>query len=122
MSKVVLTLAAAVALALASASSASAHAKLVAAAPPANGVIAQSPTELDLTFSEAVNLAFTGVKIIGPDKAVIAIEAPALTDGDATFTAKVPATLAPGVYSVEWQALSTDGHKTHGTYTFTVKP
>jgi methionine-rich copper-binding protein CopC len=31
-------------------------------------------------------------------------------------------TLQPGIYTVEWHALSTDGHKTTGSYSFTVKP
>jgi methionine-rich copper-binding protein CopC len=31
-------------------------------------------------------------------------------------------TLAPGAYTVEWHALSADGHKTNGAFTFTVKP
>jgi len=33
----------------------------------------------------------------------------------------VTGTLADGSYTVDWHALSGDGHKTHGSYTFTVK-
>jgi hypothetical protein len=29
--------------------------------------------------------------------------------------------LARGLYTVAWHALANDGHKTHGTYSFTVK-
>jgi methionine-rich copper-binding protein CopC len=34
----------------------------------------------------------------------------------------VTSTLAPGVYTVTWHALAKDGHKTNGTYSFTVQP
>jgi methionine-rich copper-binding protein CopC len=36
----------------------------------------------------------------------------------------VPVTdeLVAGTYTVEWHVLSTDGHKSRGTYGFTVKP
>ena len=30
-------------------------------------------------------------------------------------------TLQPGNYTVDWHVVSVDGHKTRGTYTFSVK-
>jgi copper resistance protein C len=42
--------------------------------------------------------------------------------GDTTLVVPVTATLAAGTYTVDWHALATDGHKTNGSYTFTVKP
>ncbi len=30
--------------------------------------------------------------------------------------------LETGTYKVDWHALATDGHKTDGSYTFTIKP
>ena len=30
-------------------------------------------------------------------------------------------TLSPGIYTVAWSVLSVDGHKTSGSFTFTVK-
>jgi hypothetical protein len=82
-----------------------------------------SPSELDLEFSEGVNLAFTGVEVKGPDKTTIATGKPILrAGGDTTLVVPLSGTLAAGTYTVAWHALSTDGHKTHGSYTFTVKP
>jgi copper resistance protein C len=98
-----------------------AHAHLVAATPPAGGTVAASPLELDLKFSEALDVKFSGVKLTGPDNAEIKLDGAMLTDNDQTLMVTVPTQLAPGVYTVDWQALSKDGHKTHGTYTFTVK-
>lgn len=100
-----------------------AHAHLKSATPAVNGTVATAPTELDLKFSEGLNLKFTGVKVTGPAKAAVATGDAALGAGDdTTFVVPVSDTLAPGSYAVAWHALSTDGHKTSGTYKFTVKP
>ncbi len=111
---------ASVALAL-SASQASAHARLVSAVPAAGSTVAASPSELDLTFSEAMNLKFTGVKVTGPGGAAVATGA-AATKGKVTLVVPIGGNLAPGTYTVEWHALSADGHKTGGTYKFSLKP
>jgi methionine-rich copper-binding protein CopC len=84
--------------------------------------VATSPSELDLKFSEAVNLKFSGATVTGPDKVEVKLGEPMLMDGDATFMVTIPDTLAPGTYTVEWHVLSADGHKIKGSYTFVVKP
>lgn len=100
-----------------------AHAHLKSAIPAVNGTATTSPAELDLTFSEGLNLKFTGVKLLGPDKKAVATGAAKLgAGGDTTLVVPVSAPLDAGAYSVDWHALSTDGHKTSGHYTFTVKP
>ena len=100
-----------------------AHAHLKSAIPAADGTTATPPTELDLTFSEGVNLKFTGVTLTGPDKAAVATAPATLgAGGDTTLVVPVPAPLAAGTYTVDWHALATDGHKTTGSYRFTVKP
>lgn len=110
-------------LGLAAASPAFAHAHLKSAIPASGSTVATAPTELDLVFSEGLNLKFTGVKVSGPAKAAVATGEAALGAGtDTTLVVPVSVTLAPGSYTVAWHALSTDGHKTNGTYTFTVKP
>lgn len=100
-----------------------AHAHLKSAIPAVDGTVATAPTELDLTFSEGLNLKFTGVKVTGPAKAAVATGAATIGAGDdTTLVVPVSNTLAAGSYAVAWHALSTDGHKTSGRYTFTVKP
>lgn len=100
-----------------------AHAHLASATPPADATVAASPTELDLKFSEPINLKFSGVKVAGPDNAVISTGAASLATGDdSTLLVPVLVTLPAGTYAVDWHVLSKDGHKTHGSYTFTVKP
>lgn len=100
-----------------------AHAHLKSATPATDATIATPPTELDLTFSEGVNPNFTGVTLRGPDKTAVATGPATLGAGrDTTLVVPVPAPLAAGTYTVDWHALATDGHKTSGSYHFTIKP
>lgn len=108
---------------LAASAPAFAHAHLKSAVPAIGGIVATPPAELHLTFSEGLNLKFTGVTVTGPAKGAIATGEAALgAGGDTTLVVPIPDTLAAGSYTVAWHALSSDGHKTSGTYRFTVKP
>jgi copper resistance protein C len=99
-----------------------AHAALQTANPAVytNGV---SPAELRLDFSEALELAFSSVTLTGEDGTVIETGAPALDPADATVLI-VPLTTAlpAGAVKVEWKAAAADGHKSEGSYNFTVAP
>jgi hypothetical protein len=100
-----------------------AHAHLKAATPAMDATVTTAPTHLDLVFSEGVNPKFTGVTVTGPGGGAISTgEAKLGPAGDKALVVPVSGTLAPGLYKVEWHALATDGHKTEGSYTFTVKP
>jgi methionine-rich copper-binding protein CopC len=100
-----------------------AHAELVSTTPAENSTVATAPTELDLKFSEGLNLRFSGIKLTGPGKEAMKTESAALgTDDETMLIVPLPVPLAAGTYTVEWHVLSGDGHKTHGSYTFTVKP
>lgn len=108
---------------LASGGAAFAHAHLKSAVPPADGSVKAAPSELDLTFTEGLELKFSGAKLTGPARKAVATGKATLKKGDdATLVVPVPATLPAGAYSVDWHVLSTDGHKTNGSYTFTVAP
>jgi copper resistance protein C len=98
-----------------------AHAHLKSSVPADKSTVT-APQELDLTFSEELNLKFTGVKVSGPNKSVIKTGDAMLMDGKVGLMVPITETLGPGAYTVEWHALSADGHKTTGTFAFTVKP
>ena len=98
-----------------------AHAHLKSAIPQAGGTVAASPSELDLVFSEGLNLKFTGITLKGPGAKAVQTGEASLT-GDSTLVVPVSGPLAAGSYTVDWHALSSDGHKTSGSYRFTVKP
>lgn len=101
---------------------ATAHGNLASATPTINGIVSDPPTELELKFSQAMNVTFSGVKIVGPDKATIGTGKVAFTKGNkSTLIVPILTTLVAGTYSVHWHLLSKDGHRTHGNYTFSVK-
>ena len=99
-----------------------AHANLKVETPAANSTVA-SPEQLILKFSEGLEIKFTTVKVTGPDGKAAATGAPSLDPSDNTsLIVPVNGSLAAGKYKVDWHAVSTDTHKTQGTYSFTVKP
>ena len=99
-----------------------AHAHLKTATPAADSTIKQSPSVLDLGFTESLNLKCSAATVTGTGRKAIKIGTAALAEGDKTLTIPVSDTLAPGKYTVKWHVLSTDGHKTNGSYSFTVAP
>ena len=96
-----------------------AHARLVSATPAANSMAMPAPTELRLKFSEGIEIKFSKVKVLGPDKTPIAT-GPIKVDPNDKSLLIVPMTAAlpDGKYTIEWQVVSVDGHKTSGSYAF----
>jgi methionine-rich copper-binding protein CopC len=99
-----------------------AHAHLKTSTPADKSTVSASPTQIDLHFTEELNLRFSGATITGPGKIEIKAGDATLSDEGKTLTVPVPTKLDAGSYTVEWHVLSTDGHKTNGSYGFTVKP
>lgn len=99
-----------------------AHAHLHAAVPADKASVKTAPTELDLTFTEGLNLKFSGVTVTGPGKAAVKTGEAMLMDGDKTLMVPITAPLPAGQYTVDWHVLSVDGHKSEGSYSFTVAP
>ncbi|WP_349960800.1 copper homeostasis periplasmic binding protein CopC [Rhizobium sp. ZPR3] len=112
----------AIAISVAFAGQAMAHAHLKSAVPAADGIVKAAPSELDLTFSEGLNLKFSGIKVTGPDKTNVKTGEGMLMNSGTTLMVPVTDKLSAGKYTVEWHALSTDGHKTNGSYSFTIVP
>ncbi|MET2830226.1 copper resistance CopC/CopD family protein [Mesorhizobium shangrilense] len=95
---------------------ASAHAALIATEPADGAVLAQSPAQFSLTFSEPVSpLVLTLVK---PDGTPVALTAFRLTDQ--TIEIDNPQTLGRGTHVLSWRVISTDGHPIGGSVLFSV--
>ena len=109
---------AAVALVLAVPSAAGAHGLLRSSSPAADSVLASPPSEIRLTFTEAPELTFTRVRLMGPDGHVFTHPVRILPGNVAV--ARIEARLKPGEYRVEWQTAGDDGHPVTGSFTFTV--
>lgn len=102
---------------------ATANCNLASARPAINGIVEVPPTQLELRFSDALNVKFSGVKIIGAANATVVAGVVSFAKGSKRILiVPVLTTLVAGTYRVHWHLLSKDGHKSHDNYTFTVKP
>jgi methionine-rich copper-binding protein CopC len=108
-----------VAASLLTTTSAWAHAHLQTASPAANSVVS-TPASLSLSFSEALDVKFSGVKLSNAEKQDITLGDAALSNGGKTLVVKPAQPLPAGSYQLEWHVLSVDGHKTKGSYHFSV--
>ncbi len=102
------------------AGSASAHAVLLSETPRASSTVRDAPSELELTFSENVEVSFGSIALFNEKGDHVDIGAPRHVDSPAhTVTAKLPH-LGVGAYVVTWRVISADAHPVHGGFTFTV--
>lgn len=116
----------AVVMALGCAAQAKAHAHLQSAVPGIDAAAAAAPSQLDLRFSEGLELRFSGATLKGPGTNSGEVSLPLgnarLGAEDSELIVPIGGALGPGRYSVDWHALSHDGHSTRGSYAFTVRP
>lgn len=101
------------ALSLFTVASAFAHAHLVRATPAEGGTVKDAPTEVTLKFNERLEPAFSSAVI--RDSAAKQVD-----KADRTVVRVSLPPLDPGVYTVEWRAMSSDSHKINGKFTFKV--
>lgn len=94
-----------------------AHTELVSATPAANSTVS-APKEVAITFSGALEPKFSKIMVMDASGKSATKEAPAVHGKLMTIVLPV---LAPGTYMVHWIAVSTDSHRSHGEYKFTVK-
>jgi methionine-rich copper-binding protein CopC len=113
-------LAASAALALSGTEAAFAHAQLKTATPAVGGAVVDAPSEVTLNFSEKLEAAFsTAVVRDAVGKRVNKADAQ-LDKSDRTIMRVGLEPLTPGIYIVEWRALTADTHKTEGAFIFRV--
>ena len=108
-----------VGLASGSATSASAHATIVRAEPGENSFLQAAPNRVLLVFSEPLDAAQSEITLLDARGALVASGAELSADRLSLRLALGP--LAPGIYNVLWENVSTvDGHALKGSYPFTV--
>lgn len=98
---------------------AGAHAFLEKATPSAGANLRVTPAKIELSFSEALEPAFSGVTVTnaaGTDMSA------ASSVASGTQMSLSLGMLKPGRYSVRWHVVSVDTHRTDGHYNFTVLP
>jgi methionine-rich copper-binding protein CopC len=85
--------------------------------------VSGSPSELTLTFTEALVPAFASVRIATAGGAPVAAGKATLDPADPrTLHVRLGQALKPGAYKVTWHVVSVDTHRTDGAYAFTVAP
>jgi len=105
-----------------SVTAATAHPKLVKSSPAADAVVADSPKELRLSFSEDLVPKFSGAEVKNHQGQKVEIGSATPNSADKKqLVVPVLTPLSEGVYQVDWHAVAADTHRIQGSYSFTVK-
>jgi|TARA_B110000438_G_scaffold179387_1_gene171465 copper resistance protein C len=98
-----------------------AHAVLEYSEPARRSILYRSPEKIVLTFNEPVEIEFSKIDLLDvEDKIIISGIRPIAMQNKNSITIPIPL-LTYGIYFVEFQVLSIDGHKVKGRYKFTIK-
>lgn len=94
-----------------------AHASLLHASPAADSIVSAAPQEVTLAFTDTLEAAFSKLTVTDANGVEV-------SQGKAQVNNNVMRvglrSLNPGVYMVNWRAVSTDTHRTDGSFTFRV--
>lgn len=97
------------------------HLALSKAEPAVNGTVAASPKVIKLWFTETVQVAATGIQILGAGDHMVALGTVTLAAAPKSpAIAEIKEALKPGKYTVNWKTLAADGHPNKGTFMFTI--
>src|SRR6476469_3800467 len=98
-----------------------AHAELDKATPADKSTVQGSPTEILMTFTEAVDPAKSSIKLVDASGAVVADGSTVSSGNPKLMRLAISTVLVPATYTVRWTTASAvDGDLDHGTTTFTV--
>jgi len=96
-----------------------AHAQLIASSPGAGAVLAESPEEIRLVFSEPLEVQVTSLDLATEDDSAVVMRTGEIDPEDPYALVLVDPELADGVYQLTWRTLSSaDGHTAEGFLSF----
>ena len=98
---------------------ASAHATLESSSPADGQSVLTSPSEIRITFSEAVTTISGGLSVLDADGKTIDTGNSEIVDGR-TLVAPISESLSDGTYVATYRVLSADGHPVSGSLLFGV--
>jgi copper transport protein len=113
---------AAVVVALAIPASAAAHAYLVRTSPTASSEVDTPPTQVSLTFDEAVEPRFAIISVTDAGGHQVTSGSPRRSPTDPDTLVVPLKKIAEGWYLVYWRVISVDGHPVRGAFLFRVGP
>ena len=105
---------------------AAAHPRLVSATPAAKSAVSR-PTQIVLTFSEALVAPLSGIELTMTampgmaDHPRMPIRGFTTKVEGRTLTAKLPRPLPVGTYELKWHVVAADQHRIENTYSFIVR-
>ncbi len=120
--RLIVVLAAGAAFALAAPAAALAHAYLIRTAPAASATLNKAPTQLALTYDEAVEPRFMIVSVTDANGHQETSGRPFRSSSNADTIVTPLKRVPEGWYLVFWRAISADGHPVRGAFTFAVGP
>jgi copper transport protein len=98
---------------------ASAHATLESSSPADGQSVLTSPSEIRITFSEAVTTISGGLSVLDADGTTVDVGNSEVVGGR-TLVAPISETLSDGTYVATYRVLSADGHPVSGSLLFAV--
>ncbi|VVD68733.1 copper resistance protein CopC [Pandoraea sputorum] len=96
-----------------------AHAHIASSDPAAQATV-EAPKLVRVTFDSALEGALSKLTVVDAKGNAVTQAKPELDAARKTLTLPVP-TLAAGEYPANWVAVASDGHRTQGSFKFTVK-
>jgi len=97
-----------------------AHAYPQSSIPPAQSTIAAAPSDVAITFSEAIEPKFSAIEVTDTRGHRVDQGRSRLVDNDPKRLEVAVPDLTAGTYTVAWHVTSVDTHKTNGEFRFTV--
>lgn len=104
------------------AAAAHAHARLDHAVPAAGASVSAAPQQVELSFSETVEPAFSTVEVLDQKGEHFEQGKPELVPGNERVLRVVLKPVPSGTYKVVWRVTSVDTHRSSGSFTLTVGP
>jgi methionine-rich copper-binding protein CopC len=98
-----------------------AHAYPTRQAPSAGSTVPASQKDVAIDFDEGVEPAFSSITVTDAKGNSVTHGKTVVDQANNKHLSVALQTLTAGNYAVAWVALATDGHRTQGHYSFTVK-
>ena len=98
-----------------------AHAVLEFSEPARRAILYRAPEQVVLTFNEPVEIEFSKILLMNNEDKIIASSSNLKNIYDNNSIGMQIPKLTSGIYFIQFQVLSIDGHKVKGRYKFTIK-
>ena len=99
-----------------------AHGALRSSTPPAGAQLRSAPTEIRLTFNEAVVAGASRIALLGPSGPRTLGQARVRDQEPKVLVVAVDGPWTSGEHTVRWQIAGKDGHPVRGEFAFTILP